>query len=223
LFVSADARAYSLPTWVAASAAALLAAFLVSASGAAPKTPALESVLPKLQMAKDVLEALRDDVAPGKRVSGWLDLTGPDQQGKLVRSAKAANGAQVDLLRDEWWRLRVPLRDGNELRVSAVERVKARRQFSKRNARGKSKLKPGRSQSLRTLEVRLAVNSAVYRLEPAREAVKIGGLSVPMATVADGAVSVVVPADAPETREVLGVLASLYRQLAPVAGAAGGR
>lgn len=218
MFYWSTARVSSWLLWVLGSGVALLMAWGLSAVAKPPAAVDRESVLPRLRMVRRVLAALRDDVAPGKRVSGWLDLTGPDQPGKVVRSSKAASGAQVDLLRDEWWRLRLPLRDGNDLRVSGVTRVKERREFWKRNARGKSKRKLGRRQSLWTLEVRLAVNPAAYRIVPQQSQ----ALEQVTPKVEGNALSIVVQTtEALETDDVLKVLAAFYRQLQPAAAGTG--
>jgi hypothetical protein len=203
--------------WVIGTTVTLGAAWIFGASTAAGKGDAGKRRW-RLELVRRVVHALADDVVAGKRVSGWLDLTGADQPSKLVREAKARSGAQVQLYRDEWWRLRLPLRDGNDLRVSGVDRVKARREHGKRNARGKYKTKPGRMEQLHTLEVRLAVNAAVYRIKPPEtQALQLGQLTLPAPTLTGTVLSYVVPADAFTADEALGIVAAMYRQLEPLA------
>lgn len=132
--------------------------------------------LARLNGAADLLEALADDAAPGKPVSGFVDVGGHEQPAKLVRSGTSATGWKVSLYRDEWLRLRFALRDGNRLRLSLVDRVKARAGRWKKGRSGKQKWKDGRSDWLSTLELQLVVNPAVYRVKPAGDgdAVQVG-------------------------------------------------
>jgi len=163
-----------------------------------------------------VVSALADDAQPDKPATGWIDLTGAEQPGKLLRQAKAANGAEVRLYRDEWWRLRLPLADGNQLRLAAVRRRKSRGQYWKKGAR-RRKLKPGRVEELTTWEARLAVNPAAWRIKPADgQARRLDGISLSPVAVGEGSVSVVgQPATAGwfEPPKVLALLAALYGQL----------
>lgn len=203
--------------WFFGTLAVWLAAVAVGSTPAPPAPPSARAVRGRLGLATGMVEGLRDDVAPGKRLSGWLDLTGWDQESKRLKSQKNAAGAQVELLRDEWLRLRAPLRDGNELRLSCVDRVKVKRSMWRRNARGKSKQKPQRQQVLPSLEVSLRVNGALYRTRPAAaEALHIGQLTVAPPVVAPDSVSVLVKADTLSSDETLGVVLSLYRQLEPL-------
>lgn len=203
--------------WFFGTLAVWLAAVAVGSTPAPPAPPSAQAVRGRLGVATGLVEGLRDDVAPGKRLSGWLDLTGWDQESKRLRSQKNAAGAQVELLRDEWLRLRAPLRDGNELRLSCVDRVKVKRGAWRRNARGKYKQKPQRQQVLPSLEVSLRVNGALYRTRPAGgEALHVGQLTVAPPVVAPESVSVVVKADTLSSDETLGVVLSLYRQLEPL-------
>lgn len=167
---------------------------------------------PRLKGAADLIEALADDVAPGKPAAGFIDVGGHEQPSKLVRSGKSATGWEVSLYRDEWLRLRLPLRDGNRLRVSLVDRVKQRAGRWKRGRSGKSKWKTGRADWLSTLELQLVVNPAVYRVKPAEggDAVQLtqrpgGG---PMLSLAKP-----VAARAFDPEDVLRSVAALYGRL----------
>jgi hypothetical protein len=217
VFIIKGAKTAGPLSWVIGTTIALVAAWIFGASMPPGKGDSATRRW-RLELVRRVVHALADDVAPGKRVSGWLDLTGADQPGKLVREATARSGAKIQLYRDEWWRVRLPLRDGNDLRVSGVDRVKARREHGKRNARGKYKTKPGRMEQLHTLEVRLAVNAAVYRIKPPGiQALQLGQLTLPAPTLTGTVLSFVVPADAFTADEALGIVAALYRQLEPLA------
>jgi hypothetical protein len=117
---------------------------------------------PRITPWVEVLRALAADVAPGRHVTGGLDLRGAQIPEKLARSGKAPSGAEVSIYHDEWLRLRLPLRDGSQLRIAAIDRVKARGEYWKQGSR-RRKLKPGRSERLGTVEVQLVVPPALYR------------------------------------------------------------
>lgn len=174
----------------------------------------------RLRKCAEVVSALADDALPGKPASGWLDLTGPEQPSKLCRRGKAFTGAEIKVYRDEWWRLRLPLADGNQLRLAAVERRKVRGDYWKRGRR-RRKRKPGRTESVATFEARVVVNPEVWRIKPAGAAApRVEGLALSTVQAADGAVSIVARPAAVERfepREVLALLALLYRQLERVA------
>lgn len=203
--------------WPLGTLAVLVLAKVLGQAPAPPRAPSVEAVRERLGVAAGIVEGLRDDVAPGKRLSGWLDLTGWDQESKRLKSEKNPAGAQVELLRDEWLRLRAPLRDGNELRLSCVDRVKVKRALWRRNARGKYKQKPQRQQVLPSLELNLRANGALYRTRPAAsEGLRVGKLTVAPPVVAAESVSAVVRADTLSSNDTLGVVLSLYRQLEPL-------
>lgn len=209
--------------WLVGTLAVWLGALALGSSPAPPQPPSPQAVRGRLALATGLVEGLRDDVAPGKRLSGWLDLTGWDQASKRLKSQKNAAGTQVDLMRDEWLRLRVPLRDGNELRLACLDRVKVQRSRWRRNARGKLKQKPQRQQVLPSLEVALRVNGALYRTLPApAEGLHLGQLTLAPPTVSANAISTVVRADNLTRDEGLGVVLSLYRQIEPLTPAGRG-
>jgi hypothetical protein len=180
-------------------------------------------VVARLRAAADVAEALSDDAASGKPASGWIDVSGHEQPAKRLREGTAASGVKVTLYRDEWLRLRLALRDGNRLRLSAVDRVKVRAGRWKRGTSGKQKWKSGRSDWLSTVELQLVVNPAAYRVKdgaPAgapRPSVKAG--TAPGAGPALSLVHSTSP-KAFDPAEVLRVVAGLYARLERVAAAA---
>ncbi len=219
-FLTAGSAGADGARWLIGTLAVWLGALALGHSPAPPQPPSAQAVRGRLALATGLVEGLRDDVAPGKRLSGWLDLTGWDQESKRLKSQKNASGATVELMRDEWLRLRSPLRDGNELRVSCVDRVKVQRSRWRKNARGKLKQKPQRQQVLPSFEVALRVNGALYRTLPApAEGLHVGQLTLPPPTVSADSVATVVRADHLTRDEGLAVLLSLYRQLEPLSPA----
>jgi hypothetical protein len=166
-FSSATRDSRSLGSWVFVTLVVLFAAWLHDRLWRGGQA---QTELARLQAAADVVEALADDAAPGKPASGWLDLSGAQQERKKVRSGTTATGAAVSVYADEWLRLRLALRDGNRLRVSAADRVKARDGRWKRSSySNKNKWKPGRTDTLSSVEIQLGVNPAAYRVKPEGE------------------------------------------------------
>jgi len=129
--------------------------------------PTGEEFGPKFDVARTIFETLKDDLAPKRTLLGWLDLTGTEQEGKVVRESTSASGMPTAFYRDEWLRMKMPLYDGNMLRVSAVERVKAKLGRWKRGSSGKTKWKPGGTVWGRNeLRVAVAVNPQAYQVLP---------------------------------------------------------
>jgi len=117
-----------------------------------------------------IFETLKDDLAPKRTLLGWLDLSGAQQPSKVVREVTSSSGMPIKYYRDEWLRLKMPLYDGNLLRVSAVERVKARLGRWKRSRSGKSKWKPGGAPQARNeVRVVVALNPEGYRIVPVED------------------------------------------------------
>jgi hypothetical protein len=182
--------------------------------GRLPAGPARE----RLRACRDVLDALAGDAAPGKAATGWIDLTGAEQSGKVLRKGQTARGAPIHLYRDEWFHLKLPLRDGNRLHVAAVERRKVKSPRWKR--RGS---KPGSTRSLSTFELRLAVNPALYAVQPHDgTGARFGALELASFAAKEGAISAVAIAKEPRfaSGEALQMLAFAYRHLRRRAGAA---
>ena len=67
--------------------------------------------LPRTQwdVARQVLYTLRDDVGRKGRVTGWLDLTGPQQQSKLLRTGRTRSGRPKYYYRDPWFSAKIQL------------------------------------------------------------------------------------------------------------------
>lgn len=121
---------------------------------------------PKFDAARTVFETIKDDIAPRRTLMGWLDLTGAQQPGKVVREGSSASGVPFKAYRDEWLRIKTVLYDGNVMRVSGLERVKARLGHLKRGGSGKMKWRSGRSVTTNALQVAITVNKEVYKVTP---------------------------------------------------------
>ena len=118
---------------------------------------------PKFDVARTVFETIKDDLSPKRTLIGWLDLTGP-QPSKIIRKRTSLTGMPVHYYRDEWLKMKMVLYDGNVMRVTALERVKARMGRWKR----KGRWKPGSSASRNELRVALTVNREAYDVLPLR-------------------------------------------------------
>lgn len=121
---------------------------------------------PKFDLVRTVFDTVRDDVSPKRTLVGWLDLTGPEQESKKTREKTSASGQPIHYYRDEWLRLKTSLYDGNVLRVSVIDRVKARQGFWKRGRSGKRKYRSGSSQSEVQLEFSISVDTSRYSVVP---------------------------------------------------------
>jgi hypothetical protein len=126
----------------------------------------------KYGLARTVFDTLRDDVSPQRTLVGWLDLTGAQQDSKKTRQKTSASGQPIHYYRDEWLRLKTGLYDGNVLRVSVIDRVKARQNYWKRGRSGKQKLRSGSSQSETQLEFSISVDTSRYQVQPVDPQVK---------------------------------------------------
>jgi hypothetical protein len=128
--------------------------------------PSGEAFGARFDAVHTIFETLKDDLAPKRTLLGWLDLSGAQQPGKVVRETTSGSGMPIKYYRDEWLRIKMPLYDGNLLRVSAVERVKARLGRWKQSRSGKSKWKPGGAPQARNeLRVAVALDKA-YQVAP---------------------------------------------------------
>ncbi|MFZ5819639.1 MAG: hypothetical protein ACOYYJ_07040, partial [Chloroflexota bacterium] len=103
---------------------------------------------------------------PGAPFLGHLDLTGYKQPAKVARETQDSQNRTTQHYRDEWLNLKAKLFDGNVLRVSAIQRAKIRKSYSKRSRiSGKMKIKPEKFKgSLNELKVRIIVNPEVYQI-----------------------------------------------------------
>ena len=121
----------------------------------------------RFDLARTIFETIKDDVAPDKAVVGWLDLTGAEYESKATRQKTSQSGQPIIYYRDEWLRLKARLFDGNVLRVSIVEQVKARQGYWKRGRiSGKNKWRAGSKQQQHELELSISLNPETYEAQP---------------------------------------------------------
>jgi len=120
----------------------------------------------KFDLARTIFETLKDDVSPKRTMTGWLDLTGAEQESKETRRKSSRSGQPIIYYRDEWLRLKAQLYDGNVLRMSLIERVKARQGYWKRSRSGKNKWRSGASQQQYQLQVSISVSPDSYDIRP---------------------------------------------------------
>ncbi len=147
---------------------------------------------PKFDLARTMFDTLRDDVSLKRTLVGWLDLTGAEQESKKAREKTSASGQPIIYYRDEWLRLKASLYDGNVLRVSLIDRVKARQGFWKRGSSGKLKHRSGSSETQFQLEFSISVDTSRYTLLPFDRQVTIipnSRFVIQQAEVGDGRVA----------------------------------
>jgi hypothetical protein len=159
---------------------------------------ALSSNIPapgrQFEIAREIIHTLRDDVGSGGRVTGWLDLTGPQQHSKLLRTGHSSSGNIKYYYRDPWFSIKLQLVDGNLLRLTLFERIKVKKGY----------VAGRRSQ----IKAKLVVNSQVYEIGP--------GLSVEGLTQSD--TDLVLEANtlgSIQAQEVLHSLKAMYTHLYP--------
>jgi hypothetical protein len=148
----------ALPATLIVLVAAIVSAIMLKRSQPTGKQFGL-----KFDLARAVFETIKDDISSKRTLIGWLDLTGP-QPGKVVRQNTSSSGMPIHYYRDEWLKMKMVLYDGNVLRVSALERIKARMGRWKR----KGRWKPGSSASRHELRVAVTVNREAYEVLPPR-------------------------------------------------------
>ncbi len=147
----------ALTLWVGA----VIGLIVVGRQGRAPKFG------PKFDLARTIFEIVKDDVSPKRTLVGWLDLTGAEQESKATRRKTSQSGQPIVYYRDEWLRLKTCLYDGNVLRLSLVERVKARQGYWKRSRiSGKHKWRSGSSQAQHQLQFSISVSPDTYEIQP---------------------------------------------------------
>lgn len=200
----------SVDWWQLGLASAAILALLLFGDSQEKPEPAPD-FSPRIRPWAEVLHALADDVEPRRKVTGVLDLRGPLPE-KVMRSGKLPSGAEASIYRDEWLRLRLPLRDGSQLRIAAIDRIKQRGEYWKQGAR-RRKLKPGRSERLGTLEVQLIVPPTLYRARPTPPgAAAVGGLAAGAAVVDQNRATVAarLDAEAPAAGDVVALVARAF-------------
>jgi len=170
---------------------------------------------------RDILHTLRDDLRPGSTYLGHLDLTGSLLPTKVARTAQDAQSRTTEYFRDEWLALKAKLYDGNILRVSAIQKSKKRKSYSKRSRiSGKMKTKPEKFKgTAHDLKVRIVPNPEVYKIAKTsadfKQGANIGKFTVSQLSTEGGMISFVAnsPFEEVEHENVLQVLKSAYSLL----------
>ncbi len=176
---------------------------------------------PRYKGAKDILFTLRDDLRPNSTFLGHLDLTGALLTTKVARTTKDTQNRTTEYFRDEWLALKAKLYDGNILRVSAIQKSKKRKSYTKRSRiSGKMKTKPEKFKgSEHDLKVRIAVNPEVYKIERTspkfKQGLNIGKFTISQLSAEGGIISFVAnsPFEEVEHENILQVLQSAYTLL----------
>ncbi len=154
------------------------------------------------EAARQILHTLRDDTGRKGRVVGWLDLSGPQQKEKTVRTARSGGGKQKVYYRDPWFKVKFKLVDGNLLRLTLEDKVKT---------------KAGSVVGHYTqFSAKLVVNPNLYRLgEAPASAIPVKYINL---SHEDGisVVKGVRPAKGFSTNRVLETLKTVYSHLEPV-------
>lgn len=165
---------------------------------------------PKFDMARTIFETIKDDLAPKRTLIGWLDLTGP-QPGKIILKRTSLTGMPIHYYRDEWLKMKMVLYDGNVMRVTALERIKARMGRWKR----KGRWKPGSSASRHELRIAITVNREAYEAQPLR-ASQFGKFMVDARASDDGRIVLEAQTDAAiNATDILQILRFAYEHLKP--------
>lgn len=173
---------------------------------------------PRYNGTKDILHTLRDDLRPNSTFLGHLDLTGALLTTKVARTTKDTQNRTTEYFRDEWLALKAKLYDGNLLRVSAIQKSKKRKSYTKRSRiSGKIKTKPEKFKgSEHDLKVRIVVNPEVYKIERTspkfKQGSNIGKFTVSQLSAEGGIISFVAnsPFEEVEHENILQVIQSAY-------------
>ena len=176
---------------------------------------------PRYNGTRNILHTLRDDLKPGSTFLGHLDLTGALLPTKVARSTKDSRDRTTEYFRDEWLALKLKLYDGNLLRVSAIQKSKKRKSYTKRSRiSGKYKTKPEKFKGIQhDLKVRIVPNPEVYAIahtNPAfKQGLNIGKFTISQLSTEGGMVSFVAnsPFDDVEHENILQVIQSAYSLL----------
>jgi hypothetical protein len=121
----------------------------------------------RYDLTREMFDVLKDDVAGERTLVGWLDLTGAQQESKLIRHATSTSGQPILHYQDEWLRMKAHLYDGNVLRASLFERVKARQGYYRIGSiSGKRKWRAGSVQDVHQLRIAVSANPDQYTVQP---------------------------------------------------------
>jgi hypothetical protein len=176
---------------------------LAASSGRAPKFG------PKFDLALTIFETLKDDVSPKRTMVGWLDLTGAEQESKATQRKNSQSGQPIVYYQDEWLRLKTRLYDGNVLRLSLIERVKARQGYWKRSRSGKYKWRGGSSQNEYQLKFAVSAASGTDEIQPIAAGTTIPNSRFVVQQAEAGEGRVVLNAAAPASYDAWDVLSAM--------------
>jgi len=176
----------------------------------------------KFEDARVIFQTIKDDISPKRTLMGWLDLTGL-QPKKVARQGESPSGMPINYYRDEWLKLKMALYDGNVMRVSAMERVKAQMGRWKRGRSGKRKWKSGRSFTRNELRVAITVNKDAYEVTRFQYPAQTGKFLVNVMEANESRIAVSAATDyAIDGQDVLQLLRFVYDHLKPRQRAAAG-
>ena len=176
---------------------------------------------PRYNGTKSILHTLRDDLRPSGTFLGHLDLTGALLPTKVARTSKDTQDRTTEYFRDEWLALKAKLYDGNILRISAIQKSKKRKSYTKRSRiSGKYKMKPEKFKGTEhDLKVRIVANPEVYtiaRTSPNfKHGLNIGKFTISELSTEGGIISFVAssPFEEVEHENILQVIQSAYSLL----------
>ena len=174
---------------------------------------------PELAMARDVIYALRDDLAKKRNLHGTLDLRGSVDPRKRSHTKKDARGRTVSYYRDDWLHMKAKLYDGSMLRCAVIARLKIRDEYHKRGrVSGRMKLKPAVVKAAEQhIDVRVSANPHLYTLSAQaapRVGQTVGGTTISQVTLEGGLLRVLASSPRhPSAEEVLDVLLLTYATL----------
>ena len=138
----------------------------------------------------------------------------------MAREAKDTQDRTTQYFRDEWLALKAKLYDGNVLRVSAIQKSKKRKSYTKRSRiSGKYKIKPEKFKgTAHDLKVRIVVNPEAYKIvsnKEFRQGANVGKYTISQLSTEDGMINVVAssPFDEVEQDQILNFLKSAYSLL----------
>ena len=188
-----------------------------------PAKPSLARHLPLaiiLIVAVVGFVTLRDDLKPNTTFLGHLDLTGAMLQTKVARETKDTQDRTTQYFSDEWLSLKAKLYDGNVIRVSAIQKSKKRKSYTKRSRiSGKYKTKPEKFKGAEQgLKVRVVVNPQAYQIVPNpkfAQGKNVGKFAIDQLRTEDGMINVAAssPFDEIEQEQILNFLKSTYSLL----------
>lgn len=169
----------------------------------------------RFQDARMIFETIKDDLSPKRTLMGWLDLTGL-QPKKVVRQNASLSGMPVNYYRDEWLKMKMALYDGNVMRVTVMERVKAQMGRWKRGRSGKQKWKAGQSFTRNELRVAITVNKEAYAVTRFQNPAQTGKFLVNVAEANESRIALSAATDyAIDGQDVLQILRFAYDHLQP--------